>query len=76
MTTQVTYEGSDMTVYEVGHHIKSKYGVIEAYDMTLEAVVTKTMWLLGRSTDRNLFRSRFHTPVQHDVLQAESQNRN
>ena len=71
MTTQVTYEGSDMSVYEVGHHIKSKYGVIEAYDMTLEAVVTKTMWLLGQSTDRNLFRSRFHTPVQHDVLKAE-----
>ena len=71
MTTQVTYEGSDMSVYEVGHHIKSKYGVMEAYDMTLEAVVTKTMWLLGQSTDRNLFRSRFHAPVQHDVLQAE-----
>ena len=71
MTTQVTYEGSDMTVYEVGHHIKSKYGVIEAYDMTLEAVVTKTMWLLGQSRDRNLFRSRFHAPVQHDVLLPE-----
>ena len=71
MTTQVTYEGSDMSVYQVGHQIKSQYGIIEAYDMTLEAVVTKTMWLLGRSTDRNLFRSRFHTPIQHDVLQPE-----
>jgi len=71
MTTQVTYEGSDMAVYEVGHHIKSRYGVIEAYDMTLEAVVTKTMWLLGQTKDHNLFRSRFHAPVQHDVLQAE-----
>ena len=71
MTTQVTYEGSDMSVYEVGHHIKSKYGVIEAYDMTLEAVVTKTMWLLGQSQDRNLFRNRFHTPIQHDILLPE-----
>ena len=71
MTTQVTYEGSDMAVYEVGHHIKSRYGVIEAYDMTLEAVVTKTMWLLGQSKDRNLFRSLFHTPIQHDILLPE-----
>ena len=71
MTTQVTYEGSDMSVYEVGHHIKHRYGVIEAYDMTPEAVVTKTMWLLGQSTDRNLFRSRFHSPVQQDILLPE-----
>ena len=71
MTTQVTYEGSDMSVYQVGHMIKEQYGVIEAYDMTLEAVVTKTMWLLGQTTDCNLFRSRFHNPIQHDVLLAE-----
>ena len=74
MTTQVTYEGSDMAVYEVGHHIKSNYGVIEAYDMTMEAVVTKTMWLLGQSTDRNLFRARFHNPVQHDILLPEQKS--
>jgi len=71
MTTQVTYEGSDMSVYEVGHHIKSRYGVIEAYDMTLEAVVTKTMWLLGQGADRNLFRNLFQRPIQHDVLLPE-----
>ena len=71
MTTQVTYEGSDMAVYQVGHMIKEKYGVIEAYDMTLEAVVTKTMWLLGQSADCSIFRRRFHSPVQHDVLLPE-----
>lgn len=71
MTTQVTYEGSDMAVYEVGHRIKSQYGVIEAYDMTLEAVVTKTMWLLGQGATGNDFRDQFHTPVQQDVLRPE-----
>jgi len=68
MTTQVTYEGSDMSLYQVGHRIKEKYGIIEAYDMTLEAVVTKTMWLLGQSRDLNDFRRSFHKPVQQDIL--------
>ena len=40
MTTQVMYEGSDMAVYEVGHVAKERYGLIESYDMTLEAVIT------------------------------------
>lgn len=68
MTTQVIYEGSDMSVYQVGHQIKQTYGVIEAYDMTLEAVVTKTMHLLPQCPDLASFRSRFLTPVAHDIL--------
>lgn len=71
MTTQVTYEGSDMGVYAVGHTIKQKYGVIEAYDMTLEAVLTKTMWLLGQSRDPADFRAGFHCPIQQDILLPE-----
>lgn len=68
MTTQVIYEGSDMSVYQVGHQIKEAYGVIEAYDMTLEAVVTKTMHLLPRCRNLADFRTRFLTPVAHDIL--------
>lgn len=71
MTTQVIYEGSDMGVYEVGHRIKAQYGVIEAYDMTLEAVVTKTMWLLGQRLDGEAFRKHFAAPVQNDMLRPE-----
>ena len=71
MTTQVTYEGSDMQLYQVGHAIKERYGVLEAYDMTPEAALTKTMWLLGQSRDPDVFRSRFHVPVQHDILLPE-----
>ena len=40
MTTQGTYEGSNMSVYEVGKNIKEEVGVLESYDMTLEATVT------------------------------------
>jgi len=68
MTTQVTYEGSDMSVYEVGHSIKTEFGVLENYDMPLEAVVTKTMWILGQTTDPMKIREMFYTPVQKDIL--------
>ena len=45
MTTQVTNEGSNMSVYEVGRSIKLQFGLLESYDMTLEATVTKLMWI-------------------------------
>jgi L-asparaginase len=56
MATQVPNEGSDMSVYEVGHAVKNIYDLPESYDMTLEAVVAKTMWILGRTKERKEFR--------------------
>lgn len=47
MATQVAQEGSDMSVYEVGQRIKQECHFLESYDMTLEAVIAKTMWMLG-----------------------------
>ncbi len=70
VTTQVTYEGSDMSVYEVGHSIKIDYGVLENYDMPLEAVVTKTMWILGQTKDPEKIREMFYTPVQKDIIHS------
>lgn len=46
MATQVAHEGSDMTVYEVGHDTKKYCRFLESYDMTLESVIAKTMWML------------------------------
>lgn len=68
MMTQVPYEGSDMNLYQVGKQVKEQYPVIEAYNMTLEAVVTKLMWILGRTDDPALIRRLFYTPVQHDLI--------
>ncbi len=48
MATQVAHEGSDMTVYEVGHHMKTNCCFLESYDMTLESVIAKLMWILGK----------------------------
>ena len=43
LTTQVANEGSDLGVYHVGHALKNDLGVLEAYDMTTEAVTAKLM---------------------------------
>ena len=43
-------------------------GVLEAYDMTTEAVVTKLMWILGQTQARDEIRRLFYTPVAHDIL--------
>ncbi len=68
ITTQVPYEGSDMSVYEAGNVIKTKLGVIEAYNMTLEAVVTKLMWAMGQTDDGEEIKELFYTRVQKDII--------
>ena len=73
LATQVTHEGSDMEVYRVGKAIKADFCLMEAYDMTLEAAVTKTMWALGQTDSREEFRSLFYTTVNHDILLTPSQ---
>ena len=69
MTTQVANEGSNMTVYEVGKRVKQDFKLFEAYDMTLEAVITKMMWLMGRGTaEYEEMKQEFYTEVNHDIL--------
>ena len=68
MATQVPNEGSDMSVYEVGHAVKNAYNIPESYDMTLEAVIAKTMWILGRTKEPAAFRQLFYTTINHDLL--------
>ena len=68
MTTQVPHEGSDMEVYQVGHRAKRELGLIEAYSMTSEAVVTKLMWILGQTDDYAEICRMFRMPVQKDQI--------
>ena len=71
MTTQVANEGSNMTVYEVGKRVKLDFKLLEAYDMTLEAIITKMMWLMGLGNQSyEEIRKGFHTVVNHDILFA------
>ncbi|MEZ3427028.1 MAG: asparaginase [Lachnospiraceae bacterium] len=66
--TQVTHEGSDMGIYRVGKLIKENFGLMEAYDMTLEAVVTKMMWGLAQAENIEEFRKLFYKTINHDLL--------
>ncbi len=68
ITTQVQNEGSNLTVYRVGHGLKAELSVLEAYDMTTEAVVAKLMWILGQSSDPAFIRRSFYTTVANDIL--------
>ena len=67
LTTQVPSEGSDLGVYHVGYRLKNDLGVLEAYDMTTEAVVAKLMWILGQTRRREEVERLFYTPVAGDL---------
>ncbi|HKL10396.1 MAG TPA: asparaginase [Clostridia bacterium] len=67
ITTQVTLEGSNLTIYEVGKRALES-AVIPAYDMPIEAVVTKLMWTLGQSRNQEKIRQLFLTPIENDIV--------
>lgn len=68
MATQVTHEGSDMAVYQVGKLMKDTFDLPEAFDMTLEATVTKTMWALAIAQNDRQFKELFYQTINHDML--------
>lgn len=68
LTTQVENEGSDLSVYHVGNSIKQNLPVLEAYDMTTEAVIAKLMWILGQTNERAKVAELFYTPIACDIL--------
>lgn len=71
IATQVVNEGSDMMVYEVGKRVKQDFDLLETYDMTLEATITKAMWLMAQS---NMcyedLKKDFYREINHDVMSA------
>ena len=69
MATQVAHEGSDMTVYEVGHDMKKYCRFLESYDMTLESVIAKIMWMLGnKAVLGNGMEDIFYRKVNYDII--------
>ncbi len=69
MTTQVTYEGSNVGVYEVGQKMRSQFKILEAKDMTLESVITKIMWIMAKEHQSfEEIEKRFYDCVEYDTL--------
>ncbi len=66
MTTQVPEEGLDLGVYEVGRAYAEHPGILRGDDMTTEALVAKTMWVLGQTRDASEVERLFYRPVNHD----------
>lgn len=68
VATQVMFEGSDMGLYEVGVKALQKYNVLQAYDMTIEAVITKLMWIMAQTKDFEDVKKMFYTRIHEDSL--------
>ena len=67
ITTQVPMEGSNLDIYEVGRTFKQNARILEAYDMTLEAIVTKLMWILANSYTHEDVRKLFYKKINYDI---------
>ena len=66
ITTQVPEEGCDLGVYKVGRAYLDHPGILIGDDMTTEALVAKTMWVLGQSRDPQRVSELFRRPINRD----------
>lgn len=55
ITTQCTFQGTNLDLYKNGRETLDT-GAIPTYDMSIEAVVTKLMWILGKTDQLPMIR--------------------
>ena len=64
--SQCLYEHSDFSIYQTGLKVLQQ-GVIQGYDMTSEACLTKLMWSLGQSTLKEDVKHSFATSYVNEI---------
>lgn len=68
IATQVMLEGSDMNIYEVGIKALKNYKILQSYDMTIESVITKLMWIMADTKDFEKIKKKFYTSINDDIF--------
>jgi len=75
ISTQVAEEGSDLKTYEVGLKTIKKHQILQAYDMTVEAAITKLMWIIGMTKDYEKVKGLFYNKINNDIMYRELNNK-
>ena len=65
--TQCTSGSVQMGNYETSATLK-KLGIIDGKDLTIEAAITKMMYLLGQNLSSKVFKTIFETPLRGEML--------
>ena len=68
ITSQAAYDAVDLSQYASGREAK-KLGALSAGDMTMEATITKTMYLLGSGLADEAFKSQFEKTISGERSQ-------